>query len=224
MTTFGTGEGYRCRLARVLFGSPETERLDSLAQLLRVLRTPNLGAKLNLPCLTDRLRMALPPLTDHEVNVLAEGWDELDQLAHDRDTIRAARDAVDAFRARTWQPWVSMLIRRYADALASAVTEFDNVTRAQNAAKDTLETATAAHAELEAKHGRLKEQLQQARVDEQAWRESDTFKSAAASQARLRETDGGSLVLRRSGAELARYALGARAVEDRRGAEEAEGY
>ncbi len=190
VTTFSAGDSYRGELARTLFGSPEPERLDTLAQLLRVLRTPNLGAKLNLPWLSERLRMALPPLTEHEVDVLAEGWDELDQLAQDRDSVKAARDAVDTYRSRAWQPFVSMQIRRYADALVSTVTEFDNVTRAENTAKSTLAQATEAHAHLEAEHERLRGQLEQARVDEQAWRESTAYKDAATSQSRLRDLTG----------------------------------
>lgn len=187
--TFRTGEVYRRELARTLFGSPEPDRLDTLVQLLRLLRTPNLGSKLSLNWLSDKLRLALPPLTEHEVKVLADGWDELDQLSADRDSVRAARDAVDAYRSRSWQPWVSMLVRRHADALTSAVTEFDNVTKDANAATEKLTEATAAHTSLHDELEGHKTGLTQAKIDQDAWRQSIQYQDASDSVGKLGTLD-----------------------------------
>ena len=93
-----TGTEYRSWVARDLFGFTDPDRLDAVVRMLKVLRTPHLGQRLDPSFFTAQMRIALPAIEPAQVEHLAQGWDALDALARDRDQARTARDAV----AGTW--------------------------------------------------------------------------------------------------------------------------
>ena len=80
---------YRAKLASELFGL-EADGYDNLTQLLKQLRKPKLGERLNPSSLAETLRDALPPLAANEISQLAEGWERLELL---RDAVRPRRVA-----------------------------------------------------------------------------------------------------------------------------------
>ena len=88
------GAEYKSWVARDLFGFADQARLDAVVRMLKVLRTPHLGQRLDPDFFTAQMREALPAIAQSEIDELAEGWDQLDALAADRDHAEAARDAV----------------------------------------------------------------------------------------------------------------------------------
>lgn len=133
---------YRAKLAGELFGL-EADGYDNLTQLLKQLRKPKLGERLNPSSLAETLRDALPPLAANEISQLAEGWERLERL---RDAVEQSKKAavqVAQFVRAAWRPWASVVVRRRADQLASTTAEFDNTTRARRLAQTRLERANA---------------------------------------------------------------------------------
>ena len=179
MTVHAGGTAYAHTVASTLFGFTDPERLRTVVELLKTLRTPKLGNRLNPDWVIDRIREALPPLDAGEVAELAEGWDQLGQLAADRDAATEAQEAVTAYIRSTWNPWADATLRLAADDLVAAVTAVDDVTRETSRAKSRFETASAAreHAQQAAEQaGTEREELQERR---QTLLESQEYRDAA---------------------------------------------
>lgn len=136
-----SGSEYQDRVARRLWGFAGADRLDAVVRILKVLRTPHLGQRLDPDFFTERMRDALLALDSGEVDKLADGWEQLERLAADRDEARTALDATKRFVQRSWGPWADAVLRRHGDALAASVTRFDNVTRDERRARVALEEA-----------------------------------------------------------------------------------
>jgi len=184
---------YRQRVATALFGFKDTDRLDAVVRMLKVLRTPHLGQKLDPDFLTDRMREALPAIAKSEIDELAEGWDQLERLAADRDAAQSARDAVAAYVRRAWNPWADTVLRRHADELVATNTGLDRVTRGVREAEEVHGRAlTAAEALAKQLADAQSEHLSVGLHYEQVLKSSAylTAQSATANAAGLRVTAG----------------------------------
>ncbi|MFC8796900.1 SbcC/MukB-like Walker B domain-containing protein [Promicromonospora sp. NPDC057138] len=135
------GTDYKNKVATSLFGFSDPSRLKIVIELLKTLRTPKLGNQLDPGWVVDRIRESLPPLETSEIHELADGWDQLGQLARDRDDAREAQEAVKAYLQAVWNPWADAVLRRAADELVAAVTAVDDVTRERNRAQQTADEA-----------------------------------------------------------------------------------
>jgi uncharacterized protein (TIGR02680 family) len=145
-TSHKSGTAYREEIARALFDTG-LDWLDQVIRILRVVRTPKIGDRLDLTFLTTAFRNALPPLAEDEIRQLADGWDQLERLRNERDTAEQALAAVSEFTRRQWRPWADAVIRSTADPVTAAFTAFDNVTREERAARTA---ATALNGEVAA--------------------------------------------------------------------------
>ncbi len=123
-----TAGAYKQHVAEHLLGST-VDRLEAAGKMLRVTRTPKLGAQLEIGFVREQLRLALPELDRREVDALAAGWEQLDQIRADLAATKAAGEDLERFRVRAWLPWVRAELRRRADVAARARTEFDRVTK-----------------------------------------------------------------------------------------------
>lgn len=152
----GSGTEYKTWQAKEVFGFTDTQRMDVVVRMLKVLRTPHLGQKLDPDFLTSRMRDALPGIDRDEIDELAEGWDQLDRLAADKDNAENALKALQAFIRRGWGPWADATIRRYADDLAAATTRLDDVTREDRRADAELTKARDSETETSDEHEQVK--------------------------------------------------------------------
>lgn len=151
VTVLESATRYRARLAAELFGlGPDA--YDNLTELLKQLRKPKLGERLNPASLAETLREALPPLAANEVNQLAEGWDRLEGLRQAVEQTRTSALQVAHFVRSGWLPWARVVVRRRADAVSSATTELDNTTTTRRLAEVALNEAKA---EVKRVDGRL---------------------------------------------------------------------
>lgn len=151
-----SGTEYKTWQAKELFGFADTQRMDVVVRMLKVLRTPHLGQKLDPDFLTSRMRDALPSIDRDEIDELAEGWDQLDRLAADKDNAENALKALKGFIKRGWEPWANATIRRYADDLAAATTRLDDVTREDRRADADLTAARDSATETADEHEQAK--------------------------------------------------------------------
>ncbi|GAB1645387.1 SbcC/MukB-like Walker B domain-containing protein [Krasilnikovia sp. MM14-A1259] len=141
VTVYAKGRPYADRLATDLFGFDDTERFATVIEMLKVLRTPHLGQKLDPDWFTSQIRSALPPVAKNEVAELAEGWQQLEQLARDRDSADEARKAITAYLSRAWRPWADAVLRLHADTLIAADAAVDRARADVGTAKRTLDGA-----------------------------------------------------------------------------------
>lgn len=147
-TTHPSGLAYKAEVAGQLLNSP-IDKLEIIGKILKVTRTPKLGAHLDVRFVTDHLRSSLPELRRSEIQQLAQGWDQLDQIRHDLQRTQEAADTVARFAGTQWKAWLEARLRLIADLASDRRTKFDNVRRAEEAARRTLESSEEAVAALE---------------------------------------------------------------------------
>ena len=143
-----SGTAYREAIARTLYGAEEPW-LNQLNRILRVVRTPQIGTKIDLKFLTESFRTALPPVAEDEVNQLADGWEQLQKLRDERDEAEQALAAVTDFSRRSWRPWADAVIRSAADPVTSATSTLTQITRAEKEASDAVDQLTGEMTALE---------------------------------------------------------------------------
>ncbi|OXM60503.1 TIGR02680 family protein [Amycolatopsis vastitatis] len=150
---FTTAEAYRAAVAKQLFGLT-SERYRSLVELLITLRRPKLSENFGVERLTDLLRDGLPPVDQALVDELANGFDELARDQEDlQDLVKAGKD-VDRFLT-VYRGYARRMVRYVAAKVRSAVTRYDDVTRDENQARESLAAAGTAVAELAARASAL---------------------------------------------------------------------
>jgi len=132
-----SGTAYREAIARTLFSTDE-QWLNQLNRILRVVRTPQIGHKIDLKFLTESFRAALPPVAADEVNQLADGWEQLQHLRDERDEADQALADVTEFSRRQWRPWADAVIRAAADPVAAVTSVLTQITRQEREASDTV--------------------------------------------------------------------------------------
>jgi hypothetical protein len=137
-----SGTMYREAIARTLYGTDEPW-LNQLNRILRVVRTPQIGHKIDLNFLTESFRTALPPISADEISQLADGWEQLQRLRNERDEAEQALAAVTEFSRRQWRPWADAVIRTAADPVAAAASALTQITRQERDASETVEGISA---------------------------------------------------------------------------------
>ncbi|WP_157254174.1 TIGR02680 family protein [Nonomuraea typhae] len=181
---FESAESYRQELSRRLFGL-DRGAYDNLTELLKQLRRPKLGERLNPRELERTLRDALPELATAEVTQLVDGWDRLEQLRTGVEQLEEAATQVASFVRRSWLPWVRALVRARADRLTSATTQLDNTTRDRKKAEEDLRSARDECRENEQAHRLTKRTLAERRVEVRELIESQAYQEAAGAAHRV---------------------------------------
>jgi uncharacterized protein (TIGR02680 family) len=181
-----TGTAYRETIARVLYDSDEAW-LNQLNRILRVVRTPQIGNRIDLKFLTQAFRTALPPIAQDEVNQLADGWEQLQRLRDERDEADQALAAVTDFSRRSWRPWADAVIRAAADPVASAASALTRITREESAARETVTTLTKQKETLDNQHTEEEEAQRLATAERETLQEQDAYKDAVSAVANARQ-------------------------------------
>lgn len=144
--------GYRTAVRSTLYPDFSEEQYLSMVDGLLAVRKKSITDKLNADRLHKLLSDGLPALDANELDQVARGFEQLDAR---RETIADLEASVDAAKAlaRRVRAHARSVMRLSAARVASANTDFDNVTRNRNQAQETLEAATTtaeiAIAELE---------------------------------------------------------------------------
>jgi len=178
-TCYQSATAYRQAVGRVLYGKDDAW-LGQLIRILRVVRTPQLGHKLDLDFLTSAFRRALPPISDDEVNQLADGWEQLQRLREDRDEADRALATVTDFSHRHWRPWADAVIRAAADPVTAAASELTQITREKNIAEATAKTLAGQLKAVEGDRRSTEEVRDRARAERDALKEQQSYQDAVA--------------------------------------------
>ncbi|TVT60831.1 TIGR02680 family protein [Amycolatopsis rhizosphaerae] len=175
---------YRARLASELFGLG-SDAYDNLTELLKQLRKPKLGERLNPASLAETLRAALPPLASTEITQLADGWDNLEKLRTAVEQTRSAAVQLSRFVHTGWTPWARTVVRHRADALTAATTELDRTTKDRRAAETALTTARGEVDELAQRISQAREQRDDLGTELRELLESRAFQEATSAASRV---------------------------------------
>jgi hypothetical protein len=215
-----SGDAYRDRVARELFGFTGPDRLDAVVRMLKVLRTPHLGQRLDPGFFTAQMRAALPAVEPAQIAGLAEGWDALDALARDRDQARTARDAVAAYLDQAWYPWADATLRWRADDLLTSLADLDHATRT---AADADAAVTAARERVADTAGQLQAARDTRDRVEQGYEDllaSPAHQDTAGTAARVEQLQQTAARSRQTADSTADEARKSQAALDRRAAEQ----
>jgi uncharacterized protein (TIGR02680 family) len=184
VTVLDNATRYRARLGSELFGlGPDA--YDNLTELLKQLRKPKLGERLNPASLAETLRAALPPLATNEINQLADGWDRLELLRQVVEQTKNAALQLAQFVRSGWLPWARIVVRRRADALSSATTELDNTTKARRLAETALDEANAEVKRVESELSGSRSQYTDLTTELREMLDSQAFKDAISAAQRV---------------------------------------
>jgi uncharacterized protein (TIGR02680 family) len=175
---------YRATVARELYGLP-LESYDTLTDLLKHLRKPKLGERLNPASLAETLRDALPPVAAQEVTQLAEGWERLEQLRRAVEQTERAATSVAHFARRGWRPWARQVLRQRADEAAAATTTLDNTTRDRSSAEKSLEAARSVVAAADGELAQARREQGDRSSELRELLESRAYQDAAAAAGRV---------------------------------------
>ncbi len=155
-----TAEDHRAAVRETLYPGFGAERYRSIITALLALRREKLSDRLDPDKLSDVLSDALPPLDDHDIAVVAEGFERLDRRRHDLAALERDVAQLKSLADRQ-RRYARTAVLTAAATVRSAETNRDEVTRKVREARDELaETesrAEAVRSELEQRAGRLTE-------------------------------------------------------------------
>jgi uncharacterized protein (TIGR02680 family) len=196
-----SGTAYREEIARTLYGR-DTAWLDQVIRILRVVRTPQIGHRLDLKFLTEAFRVALPPIADDEINQLADGWEQLQRLRDERDTTDQALAAVTEFTRQRWRPWADAVIRAAADPVAAAASNLTGITRDEKNASDAAAALTKEVEVLDERIAAQEDARRIAAAQREALGESQAYQDALSARMNAQQlaerADGAEEISRRS--------------------------
>jgi hypothetical protein len=181
-----SGTAYREAIARILYGADE-QWLNQLNRILRVVRTPQIGHKIDLKFLTESFRTALPPVAADEINQLADGWEQLQHLRDERDEAEQALADVTEFSRRQWRPWADAVIRAAADPVAAATSALTQITRQEREASDTVERLTGESEALDKRRDNEDEARRTAIASRDALQQTSAYEDARSATANAQQ-------------------------------------
>jgi len=186
--THPSGTAYRETIARTLYGTDEAW-LNQLNRILRVVRTPQIGHKIDLKFLTEAFRTALPPIAEDEINQLADGWEQLQRLRDERDEADQALAAVTEFSRRHWRPWADAVIRAASDPVTAVTSALTQITREEKSASEKVDSLSADMTTLNGQRITEDEARLTAIAKREALEENEAYQDALAALANARQLE-----------------------------------
>jgi hypothetical protein len=192
----GSVDEHRAAVREVLFAGFSAERYASVIGALLALRKEKLSEKLDPDKLSGVLSEALPPLDDHDVAAVAEGFERLDRRRAELALLESDVAQVQQL-ARRQRAYARAVVLDSAATVRSAETTRDSVTRDERQARDQLEQTRRQRDEVAAEREQRETRDAQLGVEIDALKDSDAYRAGAsladlrAQAARLRQLASG---------------------------------
>ncbi|MDQ1414404.1 MAG: hypothetical protein QOF81_17 [Acidimicrobiaceae bacterium] len=135
-----SAEEHRAAVREVLFPGFSADRYTSVIGALLALRKEKLSQNLDLDKLSDVLSEALPPIDEHDIAAVAEGFERLDRRRAELTALERDLNEVRLL-ARHQRDYARAVTVGAAAKVRSAETRRDDVTRSERLAKEVLEEA-----------------------------------------------------------------------------------
>ncbi|HEX3540848.1 MAG TPA: TIGR02680 family protein, partial [Acidimicrobiales bacterium] len=174
-----SADEHRAAVREVLFPDFGPDRYSSVVTALLALRKEKLSQNLDLQKLSDVLSEALPAIDDHDVAVVAEGFERLDRRKSELLALEAELSEVKLLAARQ-RDYARAVVAAVAGDVRKAETRRDDVTRAEREARAALEQARDEAEEASRQASALDERLAAIEIEVEALRDSDAYREGAA--------------------------------------------
>ena len=175
----GSAEEHRAAVREVLFPDFGADRYRSVIGALLILRKEKLSQNLDLDKLSRVLSDALPPIDDHDIAVVAEGFERLDRRKAELDSLQREVTEVRSLAARQ-RDYARAVVVGVAGEVRSAETRRDDVTRTERKARDDLASAEAAADALGTEVRALEAREDAVTVEIEALKDSGAYREGAA--------------------------------------------
>jgi uncharacterized protein (TIGR02680 family) len=169
---------YRNAIRGQLFPGFSDDRYSSVVTALLALRKEKLSQNLDLGKLSEILTDALPPLDEHELAAVAEGFERLDRRRDELVALELELTAVTAL-AKRQRAYARTIAATVASEVREAESRRDAVTRAEREASAALNEATESDQHAEAQLRSVTERLADIEVEVEARQASPAYKKGA---------------------------------------------
>ncbi|MFD4254526.1 SbcC/MukB-like Walker B domain-containing protein [Amycolatopsis thermoflava] len=180
-----SGEKYRAAIARTMFDG-DTAVLTQLIRVLRVLRTPKIGARFEVDDLATAFRHALPAIDDAEIEQLSQDWDELERMRTEQDNAEQALAAITQFTSKYWLAWAHSEIRQAADPVLATRDALKQARRNETREQSTLDKCVNELTSVDEEIGTAEKGQQEARTQKETLQDQQEYKEAASATANAR--------------------------------------
>ena len=173
-----SAEEHRTAVRETLFPGFGPERYSSVITALLALRREKLSQNLDLDKLSEVLSEALPPLDEHDLAVVAEGFERLDRRKAELAALEAELTEIRALAARQ-RDYARAVVAGLAGDVRAAESRRDGVTRAEREARDQLTTVRGEAAAVQTEIAAISERLAALDVQIDALRDSGAYREGA---------------------------------------------
>lgn len=180
-----SGEKYRAAIARTMFDG-DTAVLTQLTRVLRVLRTPKIGARFEMDDLATAFRHALPAIDDSEIEQLSQDWDELERMRTEQDNAEQALVAITQFTSKYWLPWAHSEIRQAADPVLSSHGDVTTALKKERREQATLDNCATDVMVIDDKITKAEDGQRHARTQKETLQKTQEYATAATATASAR--------------------------------------
>jgi len=170
-----TAADHRNAIREVLFPGFSEDRYASVITALLALRKEKLSQNLDLVKLSEVLTDALPPIDEHELAAVAEGFERLDRRKEELRKLEAEVAAVSAL-ARRQRAYARAVVAGVAHEVREAESRRDAVTRAEREAGSALDEATGRDHTAEQQLAVLIDRLEDIEVEVEARHASKAYR------------------------------------------------
>ncbi|HEX5267427.1 MAG TPA: TIGR02680 family protein [Acidimicrobiales bacterium] len=174
-----SAEEHRTAVREVLFPDFTADRYKSVVGALRALRKEKLSQNLDLEKLSGVLSEALPPIDDHDIAAVAEGFERLDRRRAELAALESDLANVRLLAARQ-RDYARAVVVGAAAAVRSAETRRDDVTREERRAREELDVAREKADAAGAERAAIAAREVELGVEIDALKDSDAYKRGAA--------------------------------------------
>ncbi|MGI8685190.1 MAG: SbcC/MukB-like Walker B domain-containing protein [Acidimicrobiales bacterium] len=174
-----SGDEHRAAVRGALFPGFSADRFTSVVSALLALRKEKLSQHLDLAKLSDTLSESLPPVDDHDVAAVAEGFERLDRRRAELEALEAEAAEVRQLAARQ-RDYARAVVVGAAGDVRGAETRRDAVTRAERQARVALDEVEAESAAAATERRQVGERADAMGVEVDALKDSDAYRSGVA--------------------------------------------
>lgn len=173
-----SAEEHRAAVRETLFPGFGPDRYASVITALLALRKEKLSQNLDLAKLSEVLSDALPPLDEHDLAVVAEGFERLDRRRDELAALEAELSEVRTLASRQ-RDYARAVAVSVASQVRRAETRRDDVTRDERAAAASLDAARAEAELVEQEVATLVARLAAVDTEIDALKASDAYRDGA---------------------------------------------
>ena len=174
-----SAEEHRAAVRSVLFPGFSADRYDAVIAALLSLRKEKVSQNLDLDKLSAVLSEALPPLHEHDLAEVAEGFERLDRRRGELAALEGELAEVKALAARQ-RDYARAVMAALSGEVRAAETRRDDVTRTEREAAAALDEVTTEGAAAAAEAVVVEERLAAANTEIEALKDSDAYRDGVA--------------------------------------------